>query len=378
MVDLKDMLAFFRRPVTNEPLSKTPTSTLFLLADDQRSNLAAVLGDEAFALEGAAIYNREVSLQMAIAYWEQFSTAEFEVKDGWVLLKPAMPSLSQICRMDRAALQSLIEKEENGSGISILDKGTFFLTYPEYSEGLWQMYSYLAVPGLSSGWDGSEDAPDAYRFFATLGGNLREALWQGHAIPYVQLTPDARRHFERCLDQVEDVTGENSNLNSWMFGNAEGQKTEVKPPFQDITDLSSAAISQSRVSASVYGDVVVRPTGDVFNFYMLTTMSPETLAMMLQMQNDPEAASYTSMMPKFDRFQPGERTRLDLKFAVTPQFGGRKLINGIKMTGDKRGVEFRDLPPPFIAAVRKAEEAYRKMMEGYQPGPEESGGGIKP
>ena len=369
MIDAKEMLRFFRNPVQFDPLSQTPTSALLTLAEDQKTNLVAVVPDEAFVLEGASMYNRELTLKSAVSALEQLGTCDFESKDGWTTLRPRFPSIDGLARLDRNALQVLINKDEESGSLSVMDKGTFLLTYPEFSEMLWQIYQFLAAPsmteGMFEGMAGVRGKNDAYRFFASLNPPERSALLEGKAISYSALTGASRAKFDRCLGELVSLGGKNPEMRSpFIPESSPADFRQASPPFADITDLPPQVASQGFVTLSVDNDIVVRPVSDEFNFFMMQTLTPDALAMLKQMMSQPEAAAYSGMMPKLDRLRPGSRTRLDIKFAATPEFGGRHLLSGIQMTGDKRGVKESDLPPAFLAALRKAEEDYRRLMQG--------------
>ena len=113
---------------------------------------------------------------------------------------------------------------------------------------------------------------------------------------------------------------------------------------------------------------VAKLVGNDLSLFM-GTMDAEGIAMLRQMKESPEMAQWASMMPDFNRFRPGTRTRLDLKFVLSQPFGGRALINGTQMSGDASGVPYDRLPRPFLDAIKKAEDAYRQLMQGAGEGP---------
>lgn len=117
---------------------------------------------------------------------ESLPTLDFDSHGGWIRLKARYPSISEACRLDREALQSLIALEAADGDVSILARGQFWLTYPEFSPTLWQLYSSLALPSLMGsmferGW-GTAGLP--YRFFATLNPPDRAELLAGRPIEW--------------------------------------------------------------------------------------------------------------------------------------------------------------------------------------------------
>ena len=365
MVDQKEMLSFFQTPAKNEPLSLTTTSALLALADDQKANLVAIVPDDAFALEESVLTNQTLTLGSAMEQLESLPTLDFDSHDGWILLKARYPSISEACRLDREALQSLIDLEAADGDVSILARGQFWLTYPEFSPTLWQLYSSLALPSLmGSMFEGGGELPDAYRFFATLNPPDRAELLAGRPVSVARLSPDARYHLERSIKEITTTTGDNPELQSWFmrWTGRDTQEQPDRPPFEDVTDFPPQSNAEAVVLATVHRDYVVRPMGNDFSFFM-GNMSADSLAMMRQMRNSPDAGEWSSMMPKFDQFRVGDRTRLDLKFIMAAPYGGRAIISGVQMTGDPAGMPFNRLPQPFLDAVRKAEEAFRRMTE---------------
>ncbi len=387
MLDTKEMLTFFRNPMQFDPLSQTASAALLAIAEDQKAQLVAVVSDDAFVLESAAMYNRELTVGTAASALESLGTAQMESKDGWVTMKPAFPSVSPRARLDRKALQALISKEEATGSLSIMDKAAFMLTYPEYSELLWQIYQFLAAPSLMEGaFEGGmgANANAAYRFFGSLNPPERDALLSGQAVPLYRLTAAVRSRFVECLEEVQALGGENPAARN-MFAPPLGMdmpgEEEPPKPFADFTDVSVQTVAQSYVTAKPITDIIVKPVGDQFSIFMMQTMTPETLAMIKQMMNSPDTMGFAGMLPKLDKLRPGTRTRLDLEFTVVPKFGGRHLLSGVQMTGDRNGVPESQLPASFLAALRKAEEMYRGIMDGGEmPGemPDEGGQGTTP
>lgn len=365
MVDQKEMLAFFREPATNEPLGQSATSSLFALADDQQANLVAAVPDDAFTLEGASIMNRTLDLQRAVSALEGLPLVNLVSKDNWVVMNSAFPSLGAHCRLDRESLQALGKKEESSGGLSMLDKGQFLLTYPEYSTSLWQVYSMFVVPGLMGGmFEGGSDSSEVYRFFASLSPPDRDQLTSGQPVPMSRLSMESRNLFEQCIGEISTINGENPELRSWFMRWDGEEKAEEEPcPYKDVTDFAQHVIAQSFAVGNVVTDHVAKVVGNDLSLF-LGTLDAESLAMLKQMRESPEMAQWSSMMPEFNRFRPGTRTRLDLKFVLSQPYGGRGLINGTQMSADTQGVPFNRLPRPFQDAVKKAEEAYKQLMQG--------------
>lgn len=367
MVDQKEMLSFFQTPAKNEPLSLTTTSALLALADDQKANLVAIVPDDAFALTESVLTNQTLTLGSAMEQLEGLPTLDFDSHDGWIHLKSRYPSISEACRLDREALQSLIALEAADGDVSMLAKGQFWLTYPEFSPTLWQLYSSLALPSLmGSMFEGGGEVPDAYRFFASLNPPDRAELMAGRPVSVARLSPEARYHLERSIREITTTAGDNPDLQSWFmrWTGRDAEEQPDRPPFEDVTDFPPQSNAEAVILATVHRDNVVRPMGNDLSFIM-GNMSADSLAMMRQMRNSPDAGEWSSMMPKLDQFRVGDRTRLDLKFVMAAPYGGRAIISGVQMTGDPAGVPFNRLPQPFLDAVRKAEEAFRKMTEDF-------------
>ncbi len=373
MTNMDDLLKFFQSPDINDPLSLAASTTLLALADDQTANLVAVVPDEAFGLEGGQMTNRELTLQSAVGLLEKLSSSSLTSEGGWVTMAPKFASVSHLCRLDRVALRTLIDAEKREGGMSIYDKGQFFLTYPEWSESLWSAYQFLAVPGMMEsmmfGMGGGEPN-EAYRFFGSLQQNQISRLLGGEAIPYVQLTPQQRIQFDRCVSSIVSLDGPSRNPMDWLSGDVpvmpgEGTEGQKPIPFADISDRPGQAAQTGYIKIQGKETTVVKPSGGTsFAFFGAQTYDAATYAMMKQMMSTPEASAFSGMFPKLENMQLGKRLTLDLQFHVYGNHGGRQGLSGTSMEQGGRRYSEAELPADFLEAVRKAEERFNGMGQG--------------
>jgi len=125
-----DFLAKLIRPDLYEPVSFLPGSQLLRAAEIKGANMVARLNDEMFANDYV-----DNTKPMAV---DQFlrrlaiTGAEYDLKDGWLTVRPDHPLAGQAVRVDRKVLRDYLQRLSSGSALSLDEQARFAVLLPDY------------------------------------------------------------------------------------------------------------------------------------------------------------------------------------------------------------------------------------------------------
>ena len=372
-----DVLARLRNVTATDPLSLFPTDKLLGWATAKKKNIVAVLPDtmlaQTFGGPAAAATVEDVQRELSRA-----QTLRVIENGGITIASPADPVESRRNRVNRRALNVLLEANAQKGIAGLLDISEFAKTSPSPTEnGVLQVYSIAFLPELitlatidGANWDG-------VRLFGSLGVLPRKALADGKSIPFsslvgAQLLPVL---FGANARPVSETAGEGmmESMMAMMGGGSDGYKSEV-------TELMPNGIPNAgNLSAAVAEEFYATEAGegDASGVSMQRPLGADELALYRLYTQDKSMAAMSAFMPKLKRLKVGKRSRWTLSFRISEDrvirqtLYDHRLQGGAIVSGDSLPAEFEAEVAKKLAELKKSPlgSLGEMMRRGGQGGP---------
>lgn len=356
------LMAKLRKPTEFDPLSFGITDSLLFVASDRKLNVVAALPD---AITGMAdlMTGNGLTVGAFVQNLQDNRALAVETKDGWFTVRPFDPESTKWLRVNRKALETLIDAGSNGPpSMEAMAAYALENESPMKTE-IVMPYVTLFVPSMlmdmmmgGGGWN-------VLRLYGTLDASQRGVLRAGGRLPFGSLLPAQRHHVEEMVYGVEtslevvDPEKPKEELPGIMraagafFGGGGGVDFRTEP-----TEVMPNGLP---VQGAVVGLLEKVPIMTPANGFLSKMGFDASMVAMLSMaQQSPEAASE---MPEFGPMRLGERTILNLRFVVAPSVEQSSRISTDAASSDKGTYTFDNLPPVMKVAVEKEIAKLKKL-----------------
>lgn len=331
-----------------DPLSFASTDVLMEIAKAKGVNLVANVPDVLFVMNLAIGGMRQATFGSFVSTFG-FYHAVAKEKDGWLMVSPEYPALSEPDRVDRPALGTLLRACKASHRAGLDDLANYARTGPILSlEFLATPIAALVESTLASAltrWDLLN-----YRFY----GELTSTQRQQAEVPMSSLNAKQMQVLDTLLNTAARplyVLGPSGAIN--RSDTIARETTEALPngiPKTGVLHLSN------HEDSVVY---LVEPFGG-------TATDAKGLAGILYRHQHPEIyPPDNSYKISFDKFQSARRKTIDLKFAFTPTVGILRTLTDVSKRGAVTALA--DLPADFRADLKRELANQAKEAQNTPP-----------
>lgn len=367
----------FADPVNFDPLGYATTDELFAFAKVHSLQLVANvpdnLGTDAMAMFGTG---GKAAVKTAAVYDRYLRSDAINLvkTDSWMTIQPKDVAADRAIRLDRFALRKLIEAAQ-AKEIPGLDDAADYAAAnePPSSTPIVNPYMFFFSPNLMDMMPMKIGDWNVLRVYGLLSPSQRDALKRGDRVMFgtmmsaqqaatrtLLFSPEAKLLTQADADARKKLEESNpmfTFMSMWMPAMGRDYKT-------DPTEVMPGGLPmQGWIQGSVVDEMMVTISSSESKndeLKMLGAIGASELAAIqsfLQMAQDEMPA-----IPKLDRFRPGRRMVLTLKFNVaTDVFLSDKLVEN-RLPKNTKAVPYDQLPSEFREIVDRAAKKMEKDM----------------
>jgi|GEM_PF-1335298 len=354
-------------PEKTDPLAILITPELFQVADIKKVNLIASLPDTSFfgPMSMMMQKNTSVPVDTLLKRLKYFST-QFEIKDGWMVIKPLAPLDSRESRVDRKELGQYLRRIATGQPLTIDESAAFALILPE------QDHNYLPSQLASMFETSSHQYLDqnALKFYGLTTAEQRRAMAE-RGVPFESLN-------EKQLEIVNKLVYGNNNQLQYAPQEQNGYDPESFDLFynglmHEATESLPNGIPPKGLCKLQIDSSNVIKTGEIStpNYTMPgRTYDANTLAWQKYGQEHPEFFPWMNdenQKIDFGSLQFGKRTLIIFTFQFTKALSTSLSLED-SSTANFRKVTLSDLPDDFKKQFDQAYSDYQKSYANAKPG----------
>lgn len=367
--------ALLLRPDQHDPLSFVPSETLIAIAEAKDIQLLADLPDSLGEFTRLFAANAKPTVGRALAEYLEGDETQGELKEGWLLIRPARPAENRRLRVPRAALAKLIAAGDSKGVPSLDDLATYSLAAepPMETPGAMLHLMIFAPNTVGSGMMGPLDW-DMLRFYATLTLGQRDVLTQGRAIPIANLSIQQRNlvsamafgsNAQLRVGPKKPDTGDFMEMvRAFMPGQTDDfreEPTEVMP--NGLPAAGRVTLQVTMAPIVVLADAPESPGGGAMESAMLRgALGVDELALFDMFRQDPNFGMVSAMMPQLGKVRLGQRKKLDFAFALGPNVFMDRALQDDAHNRESTPIALEDLPADFKALIAKRLEQFKKGM----------------
>jgi len=356
------LLSKLRTPTVFDPLSFAPSDSLLFVASDRKLNVVAGIPDAITGMSDLMV-SKGLTVGAFVERMQDNKALTIETKDGWFTVRPFDPESSKRYRVNRKALQALIEAALDGPPSMEAAAAYALANESPMKTEIVMPYITLFVPSIfmdmmmgSRGWS-------VLRLYGTLSASQRDALRAGGRTSFGSLTPQQRVYVEELVFgvdtalQVVDPTKPTDDLPDFMkmagamFGGNQGLDFRTEP----TEVMPNGLPNQGVVAGNLEKKPILTPSGGILSRMGFDASMIAMFTMATQM---PEEAG---QIPEFGAMKLGERTLLNLRFIVAPSVEQTERISSDAASSDKTAYRLDNLPPSMKAAVEKEMAKLKKF-----------------
>lgn len=310
------------------------------------------------------------------------SMMQVETKDGWMILKPVIPSASRKARLDRALFAQFIGQTIKDGRVTLDNRASFAFRSELEQESYLPMFT-LTMAGLidRNGEHGGDW--DSLRLYGSLTAAQRQAAERRQPIPFRALQPAQMEILHRMVFdspwsrlqvsyQQEDFADLQDDEGIMYGGGLHSEPTEVLP--NGFTGTEILNISETR-TARLFG----RPDtdGQTQVFYGESAYDVNSLAQMMFQEERPELFPWMNQ-PGYPRGKVTKvRSGTQRQVTIQAQFTRRASLH-IQLT-DKtysgEAVAIDKLPADIRKQIQEALVRLREQYKDAKPPTWDYGGG---
>lgn len=342
-------------PTKYDPLSFAPTDELFSLSKSLKLPLVANLTDNQVSLTESFTTQAKKTIGQVQNDLDSKKEIQRIADPGWLTVMPSKPEFSRNHRLDRFALESLLQAAKKNGVASLDDIAAYSLKADNPMEGgIGQIYVMEFVPGaLSQGIQGVTNW-DMLQFYALLPQELRVRLSNGARIPLTGLTSAQTAILNRMVygasGHLEVArSGQQSDPADFMMkmmaqmGQGVGGTDYLDEPTES---LASGIPGGTTITLKSSVDPTVNPIPAEGTVMMASAsvMGPDELAILKMIKEEKSMAAAAGMMPSFDKVRIGQRVNWDFRFQFAPNLSINESLADNRLAADSAIVSFNALP----------------------------------
>lgn len=356
------LMSKLQKPTLYDPLSFAPSDSLLFIASDRKLNVVAAIPDAITGMSDLMVA-KGMTVGAFIERMQNNRALAIETKDGWFTVRPFDPDTTKRFRVNRKALQNLLEAAVDGAPSMDAIAAYALANESPMKTEIVMPYITLFVPSIFADMMMGARGWSALRLYGTLNPSQRNTLRAGGQIGFGTLTPPQRAHVEELVYGVEtslqvidpskptDELPEFMRMAGAMFGGDRGMDYRTEP----TEVMPNGLPSQGVVAGLLEKKPILTPAEGILSKMGFDASMVAMFTFAMQM---PEAAG---QMPEFGPMKLGERTILNLRFVVAPSVEQTERISADAPSTDKSTYGMDNLPPAMKAAVEKEMAKLKKL-----------------
>ncbi|MBS1723152.1 MAG: hypothetical protein JSS66_09405 [Armatimonadetes bacterium] len=319
----EELVAALLHPETRDPLSFDVAEGILAVAAAKKWNVAACLPDNAVSIEGQMM-GKDQNLASVFSQLKTNEALTVSDAGGWLEIRPSDPSASRRNRLDRAALGVFLRSAHSKVIPSLDDIATYASNNPPLTRTPAALGHVVVLCSsiIMTVFDPSQW--EVLRLYSTLNASQRASLKGGSALLFSSLTPLGKASVNQmvygagCRFQVGAAPPQRP-IGFLMFASNAGNGS-IDDFRQEPTELIPNGLPmQGTVTLTVNSGNFVMPAGETSGFAsLMSAMGPEETGMFWGMLDTPEMAQASGFLPKFDKFQVGDRDEMLFTLHVAP------------------------------------------------------------
>jgi hypothetical protein len=363
---------YLMHPVNHDPLGLMPTDIYMAVAKNRGREIVADLPDSA--------YGDSDLPRVSNVFPKTVQEAETEISkkdvvtatdDGQFLyLRPAQPAFNRKHRVDRFAIETLLQSTEAKFTPSLDDMCNYAMANDDPTQnGVAATYLGLVCPSAIEPMmmNGGQMNWNLYRLYGSLSAPERQTLVTGGALPFSNLSGASKEYASAYLFGPDASISPDSGpapqdfftkIVSKFMGTGSGsdyrdEATEVMP---------NGLPENGAISCNVNAEPVAY-LNDGSGMLQNWTFGPQELALFRLMSSMPQAqGGSTSLLPKYGLL--GTRQRLNLIFHIAPKISASGELIDSYIDRNAEQAELANLPTDFEAKINSELQVLKKSAIG--------------
>lgn len=349
------------RPDQYDPLSFGPSESLLAVGKAMKLSIVANLPDDMVSFFRLMAGGAEQTVKGYLQELQQGRTAKAEIKDGWLIVRPAKPDEARKERLDRVALAQLIAASRSKGNPSLDDLAAYAQKAESPLEQQIAM-TYLtafAPSAMGQGMGGLTDW-NMLRLYGTLSMGQKDTLLDRSAIPLGNLSPaqkqiatnllfgaNARLQVREPGEPPKEEFGFVSMIRRFMPGSSNDYRQEPT----EAMPMGLPGKGALRLDLST--EVVGIPVGSSLPRNVFGVLGADELAMLRYLSEEPAFAQFGAQMPRIEGLRLGRRTAMRFVFTVAPNVTVEHTLNDDRVAKDATTVAIADLTPEMKARIEE-------------------------
>lgn len=357
---------FFQDPIKNEPLATVPSLAMLAIAQDQKSQLIAYVGDDQMSMLEGAFSGEAFTREEALRSMVESGTVNLSREGSWLVIQPSYPSLMTQTRLNRSSLKTMIDANRTRGGATFEEQIAYYSTFPDHSPIMFQIYSIFATRQGMGGMlgDDTNQVAKAFRFLGALTPPQRQVLFGGGALAVAEMSGTQRTLFDICLNAANDFRTPPADPGASFFGGVISTGLDPSNPLGvvDTSEFGMQDFAGGFVRGYSFQNWVLQAFGGDFFSTMVGPMDIDMYASMVEMMSRNTGQEMMMEMPSFDKLRPGRRDTLLLRFHITQSLGSQARLDATRINMSGEPTDESGLPAELRELIRKRREAIRNMM----------------
>jgi len=277
-----------------------------------------------------------------------------------ITMKPKLPSLTSMMRMDRVALRKLFDSEKVNQGLTLGAQIQFAASFPDYSP--MKDFSYLTLYLESGGFSQTGMTGFSFRGLRFLG-SLSPAQWgktNDTGILYGELSAGQKA---LCNDVIFN-TGDDTDM---FFGGSEFNGAELSSDGISTFDLLARGIPSNMILKGNWEErIIARVVEFGATPIPMSFISAEEVAQYQMMKDQPESQMFVDLLPKTDRLKPALSRDYSIHMMLEDEQAVKQLyFNERFVTGPV--CNYDQMPPAFLKEVEEALKRFKRGGDNDMP-----------
>jgi len=363
-----DLLSRVARADLNDPLSYLISPALIQSAEIKGVNMVACLPDSAVygSLMGRG---GDVHVNQILTRLSFFQTT-YEIKDGWLVVKPSRPNEARVFRADRTVLAKYLQRLSSGKPLIMEEAGYFAARFPDRVANSLPQQMARFFPGQQN----DSYNQEMLRLYGLLTQEQKQRMVNGglplKALTQVELDQVGRMIYGASPSlqyrmQIGQPGRSGPQQSDWMLFNT-GLLHEA------TESLPTGIPPQASIKVQVNDSYVVVPSheGANSNGAHGQMMNAQTLAWVQFSQERPDLFPYiTNAGQRTDLSNLEYGVRIDLVFTIdlTPTLSIVQSLDG-RGDSDFVKVTLDSVPDDFKKKYLQAYQNYKRAYANARPG----------
>ncbi len=366
-----ELMQTLLHPDDHDPLSFGFSEELLQIAKAKGLNVVCCPPDTAVQLMGMVGGNQVTKLSVALQSMQENADLAVTMADGWLTVRASRPVESRESRVDRVSLARFLQTASKETVPSLDSLAEYAIKNPPpFDSPAILPHLMLVCPNaMSAGIRGMQDWK-MLRLYGQLGASARSELRSGRSLAFGSLSVGQStivRQMVYGAGATFDVGPVDPNKKKGLFGlygtTLPGQ---VKDFRQEPTELLPSGLpALGGISLSIKKTNVVIPANAKGSMLaMMGALGSQELAMLWAFSEDPKMSQLSTMFPKLDKFQVGDREELTFTLNLAKDVRQDHFLTDSKIAKDAPVVSRDQLPKAFLDEVA---DTMKKVKEGILP-----------